>query len=263
MFDHINRRHLWLLFIVAGFLLLSRSAHGQASCYTPEGQEESCCAYLGVCDCSPDEFSTCYIGPIAYNSNWTTNCQKTEPHATLWGYSDATLTSDGQVEGWSVTYNADGVGGQVAVVSYVTLTMPDGTKVPEVEAATWASPLSVAYTTQSFSSYNDTGAGQVYGIQELDWRCGWNVDQVQTVGLGMGVSTLKYTSISNGQCTYTLQCPNGNQNASCQSGPLVTKAPCPFEYLVTDFLVVRKGKSNKSCFGTGPGAFTNTPANCS
>jgi hypothetical protein len=80
-------------------------------------------------------------------------------------------------------------------------------------------------------------------------------------GIGWGISTLKYSTVQNQQCTYTLNCPNGNQNTSCPSGPLVTSVPCPHDYFVTDFLVVKKAGRNQ-CFGIGPGAFTDTPSNC-
>jgi hypothetical protein len=140
--------------------------------------------------------------------DWSETCLKTEPDAQLWGYSDAAIDSDGDLDAWTVTYNSDGVAGQVYVTGWTELTMPDGTVVPEVLTGTWASPMNVADATQAFASYNDTGAGQLYGVSELHYNCGLNLSMISNFRLGLHRAT--YEAEPQGtSCQFTLTCPSG------------------------------------------------------
>ncbi|MGH9455108.1 MAG: hypothetical protein ACRD2O_14185 [Terriglobia bacterium] len=79
------------------------------------------------------------------------------------------------------------------------------------------------------------------------------------IGLRIAVTTYKYQSVKGGVCTYGVFC--GQNQYTCGGAMLQALAPCPSQYIITKWLVVRIG-TNSTCVPVGRGVEQNTPATC-
>jgi hypothetical protein len=257
----------YFAFFFLGAALSRQVAHAQEECYSPDtGGDVDCCSFLSLCDCDPDEFDTCYIEPVPPPPpDWTEACLKTEPDAALWGYVDVDLDSDGNLEAWAVAYNTDGVAGQVMPTAWLKVTMPDGTVVPEVLEGTWASPMISVSVDQPFADYNDTGAGQVYGVYELHYQCGLNFNVVSQSGLSISIGNFTNSGpggIYPGGCLFKLACPSGTTSKCAPPSVSAQGSDCDFEYDHESYLAWTPKNGTPDCFAFGLGTVSNSPGTC-
>jgi hypothetical protein len=81
--------------------------------------------------------------------------------------------------------------------------------------------------------------------------------------VGEYTNNYRYYDVYQGMCSYTLSCPNGNQNASCPvPDPETIDAPCPYTFLISKGIYVKNFLGMKTCFPVGILSESSLPTNC-
>jgi RHS repeat-associated protein len=111
---------------------------------------------------------------------------------------------------------------------------------------------------------SDCGCDPILGCEPYWPKVGWahylSLLALLRITLRIAVTTYKFASVLRGVCTYRIFC--GNTSHSCGVDTVTMKAPCPHEFLVFDFLVVRTG-IHSHCVRVGLAFGQDTPAPCS
>ncbi len=194
----------------------------------------------GVCGC-----------PYGYNDDGTCaayysgGCSDSD----FYLYTDLSANSDGSVSFWSMSTDTDGNAGEGTLTASVSGTMPDGTPIPRADASSSNSSTVEADQSISVSSYSDNGNGDLDGDGTIQWDCGMSSVASFRGKIGYSQRTFMYSSVSNGVCTYLLNCPPG-QTPTCKTNKFEKAAPC-YETYINDTSIYILYGSTLQCFGIG------------
>lgn len=175
-------------------------------------------------------------------------------------YSDVAVLADGSVQSFSSTQDLSQYSATAYVQQWGTISLPDGST---QYVGGWSdNGFVLDHQALSLSSFANGGDGSINVIHEMSWPgCEYGAAATTAIGLRIGVSNFQFQSITGGQCSYPLSCPNGNENASCNAGTFYKAPPCASDFISNTWIVVTKG-SSKACYGVGAAVESNTPRNC-
>jgi len=85
--------------------------------------------------------------------------------------------------------------------------------------------------------------------------------QIGSGKIRIAVASYQFSSVAGNSCTYNLNCPNENANATCGLSNLVKPTPCGFYWMI-DTRLAYKTATTKICFFLGAGVESSVPATC-